>query len=631
MMTYLKYVGGYRHAQLNKNKFEEIQVMYEKVKRANENFIPIGSAKDEKLIEKMNEKADGMDKDDVFEEPKSTKVKAKIEEPKENIRKRSGRRLKMKAPKRSKRQKTDSDHEEENQLRTFLKIVPEEEEKIYYEVLGTRFEGYFHRCGVAYSRTRSTTSSPPKVVERETKVTKDTVPPTNNGSTKDVQPLVVQVENQVPNFEPVVAPVSAPMPNPKPSIPYPSRQLKVCEAKTDKSSIDEPHEVELKDLPPHLDTHFLERLAGNGELWFLDGFRVTLKFTSTSDQEKTTFTCPYGTFAYRRMPFSLCNAPGTFQRCMMAIFHDMIEKTMEVFMDDFSVFRHCPWPYGFLKNGIEVVKAKVVVIDKVPIPLPSRVFRVVSVMRFETLKKKLNEAPILIAPDWDLPFELMCDASDFAIGSRGVCFRKILVLPHLEQSIVYTDHSALKYLFAKKDSKERLLRWVLLIQEFKFKVIDTKGAENLEADHLSRLENQYEMFLDQRDNESFLLENLFGDFRGDSMDPPGDITVPTTPPKRFLTQDFIGPLFTEMPMTWSPDVTLVSVKEKFRNVIKCHKIPSKCAKSLTYRASDFMGRSRLHGLSWIFEASRAPCLVFDQYELQILSFIWEIRYPNLIE
>ncbi|GKF33568.1 reverse transcriptase domain-containing protein, partial [Tanacetum coccineum] len=56
------------------------------------------------------------------------------------------------------------------------------------------------------------------------------------------------------------------------------------------------------------------------------------------DQEKTTFTCPYGTFAYRRMPFGLCNALGTFQRCMMAIFHDMIEKTMEVFMDDFSVF-----------------------------------------------------------------------------------------------------------------------------------------------------------------------------------------------------------------------------------------------------------------------------------------------------
>nr|GFA28219.1 reverse transcriptase domain-containing protein [Tanacetum cinerariifolium] len=58
------------------------------------------------------------------------------------------------------------------------------------------------------------------------------------------------------------------------------------------------------------------------------------------DQEKTTFTCPYGTFAYKRMPFGLCNAPGTFQRCMREIFHDMIKKTMKVFMDDFSVFRN---------------------------------------------------------------------------------------------------------------------------------------------------------------------------------------------------------------------------------------------------------------------------------------------------
>ncbi|GKG39240.1 hypothetical protein Tco_0463385, partial [Tanacetum coccineum] len=97
--------------------------MYEKVKKANENFIPIGSAKDEKLIEKMNEKAAGMDKEKVFKEHESTKVKAKIEEPKRS--------------KRSKRQKTDFNHEEENQLRTFLKIVPKEEEKIDYEVLCT--------------------------------------------------------------------------------------------------------------------------------------------------------------------------------------------------------------------------------------------------------------------------------------------------------------------------------------------------------------------------------------------------------------------------------------------------------------------------------------------------------------
>nr|GEY93437.1 reverse transcriptase domain-containing protein [Tanacetum cinerariifolium] len=81
------------------------------------------------------------------------------------------------------------------------------------------------------------------------------------------------------------------------------------------------------------------RLAGNQYYCFLDGFSGYFQIPiDLKDLEKTTFTCPYGTFAYRRMPFGLCNAPGTFQRCMVAIFHDRIEKTMEVFMDDFLVF-----------------------------------------------------------------------------------------------------------------------------------------------------------------------------------------------------------------------------------------------------------------------------------------------------
>ncbi|GKB17228.1 reverse transcriptase domain-containing protein [Tanacetum coccineum] len=154
---------------------------------------------------------------------------------------------------------------------------------------------------------------------------------------------------------------------------------------------------------PFMD-QMLERLAGNEFYCFLDGFSGYFQIPiDPKDQEKTTFTCPYGTFAYRRMPFGLCNAPGTFQRCMMAIFHDMIEKMMEVFMDDFSVFgdsfssclanldkmlKRCEdtklalnWEkshfmvkecivlgHKISRKGIEVDKAKVDVISKLPHP-----------------------------------------------------------------------------------------------------------------------------------------------------------------------------------------------------------------------------------------------------------------------
>ena len=81
-----------------------------------------------------------------------------------------------------------------------------------------------------------------------------------------------------------------------------------------------------------------DRLAGHEYYYFLDGYLGYNQITvSPKDQEKTTFTCLYGTFAFRRMPFGLCNAQGTFQRYMMAIFSDMVKRTIEVFMDDFSM------------------------------------------------------------------------------------------------------------------------------------------------------------------------------------------------------------------------------------------------------------------------------------------------------
>nr|GEZ02440.1 reverse transcriptase domain-containing protein [Tanacetum cinerariifolium] len=154
---------------------------------------------------------------------------------------------------------------------------------------------------------------------------------------------------------------------------------------------------------PFMD-QMLERLAGKEFYCFLDGFSGYFQILiNPPDQEKTTFTCPYGTFAYRRMPFGLCNAPWTFQRCMMAIFHDMIKKTMKVFMDDFLVFgdsfssclsyldtmlQRCEdtnlvlnWEkcyfmvkerivlgHKIFKNRVEVDRAKVNVIAKLPHP-----------------------------------------------------------------------------------------------------------------------------------------------------------------------------------------------------------------------------------------------------------------------
>src|SRR5438270_5145969 len=154
---------------------------------------------------------------------------------------------------------------------------------------------------------------------------------------------------------------------------------------------------------PFID-QMLERLAGHSHYCFLDGYSVYNQiYIAPEDQEKTTFTCPYGTYAYRRMPFGLCNAPATFQRCMMAIFSDMAEKFIEIFMDDFTVtgnsFDNClahltlvlhrcvktdlvlNWEkYHFMvesgivlghrisKIGIEVDKAKIEVIEKLQPP-----------------------------------------------------------------------------------------------------------------------------------------------------------------------------------------------------------------------------------------------------------------------
>ncbi|GJX27207.1 reverse transcriptase domain-containing protein [Tanacetum coccineum] len=306
----------------------------------------------------------------------------------------------------------------------------------------------------------------------------------------------------------------------------------------------------VKSFPLPFMDQMLERLAENEYYCFLDGFSGYFQIPiDPLDQEKTTFTCPYGTFAYRRMPFGYACQRGTFQRCMVAIFHDMIEKTMEVFMDDFSVFgdsfssclshldkmlQRCEdtnlvlnWEkchfmvkegivlgHKISKSGIEVDKAKVDVIAKLPHPTTVMGFLRLThfsislvfsecIEAFETLKLKLTQAPILVAPDWDLPFEYHVDASDFEMWGRPrailYAFEKFRPYLVLSKSIVYTDHSALKYLLAQEDAKPRLLWWILLLQEFDVVIRDKKGAENIAVDHLFRLENPHRSELEKKE------------------------------------------------------------------------------------------------------------------------------------
>ncbi|CAL1400801.1 unnamed protein product [Linum trigynum] len=310
---------------------------------------------------------------------------------------------------------------------------------------------------------------------------------------------------------------------------------------------------------------------------------------------------------------------------MTAIFGNLVEDAVEVFMDDFSVyvdsFHHCltnlenvlirceethlalNWEkrhfmvtegivlgHKISNKGIEVDRAKIETIAALPPPSSVKAIRsflghagfyrcfikdfskisqpltkllekdaVFSfyekfLLAFKLLKEKLTNSPILMFPDWNLPFELMCDASDYAVGtvlgqrkekrfhpiyyaSRTLNdaqrnytttekemlaivfafdkFRSYLVLSH---TVVFTDHHSLRYLLSKADAKPRLIRWILLLQEFDIEIKDKKGVTNVAADHLSRLEGAEFAISDPVEiNESFpdeLLEVIIKEAEG---------------------------------------------------------------------------------------------------------------------
>ena len=240
--------------------------------------------------------------------------------------------------------------------------------------------------------------------------------------------------------------------------------------------------------PPFIDQIF-DRLARHSHYYFLGGYSLYNQIViAPEDQEKSTFTCPYGTFAFRRILFGLCDAPATFQRCMMSIFSDLVEEVMEIFMDDFSVYgssfedclknletvlQRCQdknlalnWEkchfmvtkgivlgHKISASGLEVDQARIVVIKTLMPPTTVKGIRsflghagfyrrfikdfskiskpLCRLLEkdakfdfdescravFEEIKTRLVSAPIMLTPNLNNGFEIMCDASDYAMGA----------------------------------------------------------------------------------------------------------------------------------------------------------------------------------------------------------------------
>nr|GEW67295.1 reverse transcriptase domain-containing protein [Tanacetum cinerariifolium] len=487
-----------------------------------------------------------------------------------------------------------------------------------------------------------------------------------------------------------------PLPNHEQYMPSYKKELKVCEAKTVKSFVDEPPEVELKDLPPHLEYAFLEsenklpviiaKELGDEEKYAL--IKVLKSHKRSIAWKLSDMQGINPEFYTHKILMEEDYKPAVqHQRRVNPKIHDVIKKEVEKLLDagliypisnspwvspvhcvpkkgGFTVVEneeneliptrlvtgwwvcidyrklnkatrkdHFPLPfmdhmlkrlaenefYCFLDGffGIEVDRAKVDVIAKLPHPITVK-----------DIEEKTHGSSNLDCPNWDLPFELMCDASDFAIGavlgqrhekhfkpihyaSKTIndaktnytttekemlavvyAFQKFRSYLIMNKSIMHTDHSALKYLFVKKDAKARLLRWVLLLQEFNFKVLDTKGAENLAVDHLSRLENPYENVLDPKGiNETFPLETLsMVTFRGNSGAP--------------WFADFANYHAGENRASWSDklDDALWAFNTSYKTPIRITQIVKSFVLS-----------------------------VFHLLELHILSFILGIQYPNLID
>nr|GEX73045.1 reverse transcriptase domain-containing protein [Tanacetum cinerariifolium] len=292
-----------------------------------------------------------------------------------------------------------------------------------------------------------------------------------------------------------------PLPNQKHYFSQAHNDLKVVELKNNKSSDDKPPEVELKELTPHLEYAFL----GENEKWPV----IIAKDLSVNEKS------------------ALIDVLKSRKKAIAWKTQD-IEKRIEVDKAKIEVISKLPHPTTvkgirsflghagfyrrFIKDFSKISRPMTHLLEK----NSPFIFSNECIQAFRTLKEKLTEAPILIAPNWDQPFELMCDASDYAVGAvlgqrAEKHFRPIhyssKTMNQAETNYTTTEKEMLAVVYAFEKFRSYLIMNKII--EFDFKVIDTKGAENYAADHLSRLENPYENVFDPKEiNETIPLKSL---------------------------------------------------------------------------------------------------------------------------
>ncbi|GJU44574.1 reverse transcriptase domain-containing protein [Tanacetum coccineum] len=584
------------------------------------------------------------------------------------------------------------------------------------------------QSGVTYNGTQvpPLPSSLPKVVEHETEVTKDMMSPTNNGSTKDVQPLVVQVETNVPIFEPVVAPVSAPKHNPKPSIPYPSRLNDQKIRKKANNQIEKFYQI-FQDL--HFDISFADALI------LMPKFASTLK-SLISNKEKlfelarTPLNEHCSAVLLKKLPEKLgdpdkflipCDFPGMDECLALADLGASINLMPLSVWKKLSLSELTPTCMTLelvdrsISHPIEVLGFSDVIASGNPTPYYDPIvstsspivtsfgdsdFLLKEVDAFLALEDDptspkvdhsyydskgdillleafLNYDPSLPPPTQgmyllEIQKELkICEAKNDKSSIDEPPEVKLKDLPpHLEYTFLEGDDK-LPVIIAKDLSVEEKAALIMVLKSHKraiaWKLSDIKGINPEFYTHKILMEEDYkpavqhqrrvnpkiydvikkevEKLLNPSSGGVFWAKKLLTSSQLAIVGPPGDIMVSTTPSKRTpraIISDrgthFCNDQFSKVMLKYGVTHRLaIAYHSQTSGQVEVSNRGLKRILERTVGENHASWSDKLDDALWafrlsrIFEASRARGFVLRSQELQILSFIWEIQYPNLID